>query len=242
MTNDQEPKKIYRSVEDRMVGGVCGGLAEYLDVDVTVVRIIWALFALFGGIGLVAYLACLIVVKENPNQDIANRKTNHNTGLIIGIVLIFSGLAIFSSRWNWGFKFYSPFFPMFRPWFFDWNYIFPLLIIAIGIYYIYHTMKKDSDAEVTKRKIFRNDEDKMIGGVCSGLADYLRVDSAFVRVLWILVTVFSGVILGVISYIVLLIVLPERDSEKTLGSEKPVKKIPPKSQTRRKTSNKEKTK
>jgi phage shock protein PspC (stress-responsive transcriptional regulator) len=225
-----------------MVGGVCGGLAEYLGVDVTVVRIIWALFALFGGTGLVAYLACLIVIKENPNQDVANRKKNQNTGLIIGIVLIFSGLAIFSSRWNWGFTFYRPFFPMFRPWFFDWNFIFPLLIIAIGIYYIYHTMKKDRDAEVTKRKIVRDSEDKMIGGVCSGLADYLKVDPAFVRVLWILVTVFSGVILGVIAYIVLLIVLPEGDAEEMLSSEKPVKKIPPKSQSRKKTSNKETSK
>lgn len=224
MKDNPDTKKMYRSLVDRMVGGVCGGFAEYFNIDVTVVRIIWVLFSLFGGVGLVAYLACLIVMKENPHQDIADRKKNKNTGLIIGIVLIFSGLALFSSHWNWGFHFFRPFrFTLFRPWFFSWNNFFPLLIIAIGVYYIYHTMKKDKTSEAAKKKICRNSEDKMIGGVCSGLASYLKVDPVLIRVLWILLTIFSAVIFGVIAYIVLLIVLPEGDEsviKKTVDSSK----------------------
>ena len=42
-------KKLYRSQNNRMLAGVCGGLGEYLTLDPTVIRIIWALFCLFGG-------------------------------------------------------------------------------------------------------------------------------------------------------------------------------------------------
>ena len=58
-------KRLYRSRENIMIGGVCGGVAEYLDVDPTLVRIIWVLSAFYGGIGVIAYLVCLIVVPEN---------------------------------------------------------------------------------------------------------------------------------------------------------------------------------
>lgn len=48
-----------------MIGGVCGGIAEYLDVDPTLVRIIWAISSVYGGIGVIAYIVCLIVIPEN---------------------------------------------------------------------------------------------------------------------------------------------------------------------------------
>ncbi len=53
-------KKLYRC-EDGMVFGVCKGLAEYLDVDPTVVRLIWALLICFAGSGLLLYIICAIV-------------------------------------------------------------------------------------------------------------------------------------------------------------------------------------
>ena len=64
-------KKIYRSVSDRKISGVCGGLAEYLNVDATVIRIIWAiisLFTLFAGIA--AYLICTLLIPEKPDNSI----------------------------------------------------------------------------------------------------------------------------------------------------------------------------
>lgn len=55
-------KKLYRSNNDRMVGGVCGGIAEYFNIDSSLVRLLWVLFSLMVGSGLLAYIICLIVI------------------------------------------------------------------------------------------------------------------------------------------------------------------------------------
>ena len=48
----EEPRKLYRSRTHRMVAGVCGGLAEYFNIDATVIRALFLLLAVFGGSGL----------------------------------------------------------------------------------------------------------------------------------------------------------------------------------------------
>ncbi|MEJ0073779.1 MAG: PspC domain-containing protein [Candidatus Saccharibacteria bacterium] len=59
-------KRLYRSTSDRMIAGVCGGLAEYFDIDPVIVRVL-ALVLLFGaGSGLLAYILLWIVVPEKP--------------------------------------------------------------------------------------------------------------------------------------------------------------------------------
>ena len=55
-------KKLYRSRVDRMLGGVCGGIAEYFNIDASLVRILWVVFTLMGGSGLLAYFICLLVI------------------------------------------------------------------------------------------------------------------------------------------------------------------------------------
>ncbi len=59
-------KKLYRSRQNRMLGGICGGIGEYLNVDPTVVRLLWVLFTFVGASGLLAYLICLVIIPENP--------------------------------------------------------------------------------------------------------------------------------------------------------------------------------
>ena len=55
-------KHLYKIEEGKKVDGVCGGIAEYLNVDVTVVRAVWALGTLFTvGVGVFGYLACAII-------------------------------------------------------------------------------------------------------------------------------------------------------------------------------------
>lgn len=63
MSNDY--KRLYRSRSDRMIAGVCGGLAEYFGVDPTLVRLAFVV-ALFYGPGPLAYLIMMIVVPEEP--------------------------------------------------------------------------------------------------------------------------------------------------------------------------------
>ena len=62
-------KKMYRSKSDRMIAGVCAGVAEYLNIDPTVVRVIWAI-ACFGTLGILAYIACALIIPEKPDNTI----------------------------------------------------------------------------------------------------------------------------------------------------------------------------
>ena len=61
-------KKLYKSRENRMIDGVCGGIAEYLNIDPTIVRLGWVIFSLAGGSGVLAYIIALIIIPENPNR------------------------------------------------------------------------------------------------------------------------------------------------------------------------------
>ncbi|OIP95313.1 hypothetical protein AUK40_06125 [Candidatus Wirthbacteria bacterium CG2_30_54_11] len=67
MTEPQ--KKLYRSRDDQIIGGVCGGIAEYFDLDPSLVRIIAAVLVLAGGAGLLAYLVAWVVIPERPKDS-----------------------------------------------------------------------------------------------------------------------------------------------------------------------------
>jgi phage shock protein PspC (stress-responsive transcriptional regulator) len=58
-------RKLYRSKTDRKLAGVCGGLAQYFDIDATLIRVLFVAITLFGA-GLVLYVAMWIIVPEEP--------------------------------------------------------------------------------------------------------------------------------------------------------------------------------
>ena len=61
-------KKLYRSDENKMLAGVCGGIAEYFGVDPTLIRLAWVVFSLLGGSGLLAYIrAATIIPRDDSN-------------------------------------------------------------------------------------------------------------------------------------------------------------------------------
>ncbi|GHV19207.1 PspC domain-containing protein [Clostridia bacterium] len=57
-------KRITKSRNSRMICGVCGGLAEYLNLDPSIIRILWVIFCLMAGTGLLAYIICAIILPE----------------------------------------------------------------------------------------------------------------------------------------------------------------------------------
>lgn len=59
-------KKLYKSNQNKMLDGVCGGIAEYFGIDPTVVRLIWVLFSPMGGCGILAYIIAAIIIPRNP--------------------------------------------------------------------------------------------------------------------------------------------------------------------------------
>ena len=62
-------KKLYRNTSNKMIAGVCSGLAEYINIDPTIVRLIWALIALSGA-GIIAYLIAALIIPEKPSDII----------------------------------------------------------------------------------------------------------------------------------------------------------------------------
>jgi len=70
-------ERLYRSGREKMVGGVCGGLADYFSVDVTLVRLIVLVAAFAGGVGFLAYLAAWVIIPINPAEQDGHPE-NHN--------------------------------------------------------------------------------------------------------------------------------------------------------------------
>ncbi len=59
-------RKLYRSNKDKMICGVCGGLGEYLNVDPTLIRLVWVLLTCWAGMSIIAYLIAAIIIPVEP--------------------------------------------------------------------------------------------------------------------------------------------------------------------------------
>ena len=59
-------KKLYKSRDNRMISGVCAGIAEYFNMDPTIIRLAWVLCSLLGGSGVLGYIIAAIVIPEYP--------------------------------------------------------------------------------------------------------------------------------------------------------------------------------
>ncbi len=62
-------KRIYRSNTNAIIGGVCGGIAEYFEVDPTIVRLAWAALIFLGGTGIIAYLVAWLIIPSEPRES-----------------------------------------------------------------------------------------------------------------------------------------------------------------------------
>jgi phage shock protein C len=69
------PKRLMRSSTDKKVAGVCAGLADYFDMDPTIIRVIWLLLIICAGTGLLAYLILWIVLPIAPGGIVATSTT-----------------------------------------------------------------------------------------------------------------------------------------------------------------------
>ena len=59
-------KKLYKSNTNKMLEGVCGGIAEYFGIDPTIVRLAWVVFCALGGSGILAYIIATIIIPSAP--------------------------------------------------------------------------------------------------------------------------------------------------------------------------------
>ena len=59
-------KRLHRSNENKVIAGVCGGIAEYFDMDPTLIRLAWILFCALGGSGVLAYIIMALIIPRQP--------------------------------------------------------------------------------------------------------------------------------------------------------------------------------
>jgi phage shock protein PspC (stress-responsive transcriptional regulator) len=64
-------KRLQRSRTEKMIAGVCGGLAQYFNIDPTIVRLLWVVITIMGGAGILLYLVLWIVMPLEPPAPIA---------------------------------------------------------------------------------------------------------------------------------------------------------------------------
>ena len=61
-------KKLYKVEKGKMLDGVCAGIAEYFNIDATIIRIVWAILVACGGSGILAYIICAIIMPRKPDN------------------------------------------------------------------------------------------------------------------------------------------------------------------------------
>ena len=161
-------KRLYRSRSDKMLWGVCGGLAKYFDIDPTIVRVIFVLLIFANGLGILAYIILAIIVplesskvttpKETVRENVEEMKetatelgreirstltgeedeseevtkARHRRLNIFGIILIVAGILFLVGSFNF-------------LWWFRWSYLWPLIIVAIGVLIILSTRRRRRD-------------------------------------------------------------------------------------------------
>ncbi|MCR4279120.1 MAG: PspC domain-containing protein [Candidatus Zambryskibacteria bacterium] len=69
------------------------------------------------------------------------------------------------------------------------------------------------------KKLYRSNTDRMVAGICGGLAEYFSIDSVLLRLIWLLVVIFSGIVPGVLVYIIAIFVIPLKPSVEPKPSE-----------------------
>jgi phage shock protein C len=202
-------RKLHRSQVNRMIGGVCGGIAEYFNIDPNLIRLLFVVLTFLGGSGVLIYIASLIIIPNNPDQSIPENKENiiQDKPLFWGSLLIVIGLFLLFKQLG---LFYS-----FHFWQIPWQTVWAVVLIIIGAVLLFNKSKIDksvSEEGKSGKKLYRSRSHKMLAGVCGGLAAYFEIDVSVVRVLWVIGTLLS-IGLGILAYLVMLIIFPEAPEE-----------------------------
>lgn len=130
-------KTLYRDVKHAKISGVCSGLAEYLGADVSIIRILWVIFTLYGGAGILLYIVAALIIPAKPDD---------------------------------------------------------------GTEYV---IEDDED----NKRLTRDMDRAIIGGVCAGIARQFNIDVSIVRIIFVLMFLYFA--FGFFLYIILWLILPK---------------------------------
>ncbi|MEE8336098.1 MAG: PspC domain-containing protein [Candidatus Neomarinimicrobiota bacterium] len=201
-------KRLYRSDKDRILGGICGGIAEFYNLDPALIRIIWIIFTLFGGSGIVAYLIALLIIPANRAPAVENTMDTpaHKSFwsillIIVCVVLIFQHGDIMSLIWH-------------RFWSSGFNFLFSISLILLGFYF-FRRRKIVSASQENRASVLGlhlSHTHKKLAGVCAGMGETLNLDPVILRFIWIFGTIMSAGA-AILLYIILALILPVHDKE-----------------------------
>lgn len=137
-------KKLYRSETDKVIAGVCGGLGEYLDIDPVLVRILFVVFTLAGGSGLLLYILLWVIVptKSDATTPFEQSVKNNSEEIKQRATTVAASLQDHKNRqvWGWLVVFIGAFFLLSNLGAFGWfriQLLWPILIIVLGIIVIF---------------------------------------------------------------------------------------------------------
>ncbi|MBU1319486.1 MAG: PspC domain-containing protein [candidate division Zixibacteria bacterium] len=125
-------KKLERSRQSNVIGGVCGGLGEYFNIDPIIFRITFVILAFAKGVGVIAYVICWIAIPRRAEGEIADVTPPRSEIIryIPGLALILIGLAFLADDLFFWFSFSS---------------LWPLILIVVGAVLIYGSMRKKKE-------------------------------------------------------------------------------------------------
>lgn len=116
-----EIRRVRRSRQDRVIGGVCGGLGRYLQIDPVLLRIAAVALALSGGLGVLAYIVAWIVIPEETGTEpepVVRTQDRHGLTLVVGAALVGLGGLLLIQQ--------------FVPWF-GATFFWPVVVVVIGV-------------------------------------------------------------------------------------------------------------
>ena len=188
-------KEMFRSQSNRIFLGVCAGLAEYYEVSKTLVRLLFAMAAIFGGLGAVIYFILFLFVPSksvDENSKFDYRTQHKNAKTLFGITLIIVGFYSIILPTN--------FFPLMFLVYIPMEAIAPIVFIVAGIWIQKYYRTKANKSEVNKFQ--RPSDGRLFLGVCVGLAEYLNAYVIVVRLLFV-VFAFATMGVGVLLYLLI---------------------------------------
>jgi phage shock protein C len=146
-------KRLYKSRKNKVIDGVCGGIAEYLDVDPVLIRLIAVVFVFTGGASVIAYIIGMIIIPYEPWSEVRSNESgqgpdavpappklkeshSHTGSLIFGIIMIAFGIHFLLNR--------IPFFSVYywKFWDLGWHFFWPSLLILVGLLIILRGVRR----------------------------------------------------------------------------------------------------
>lgn len=207
-----------------MIDGVCGGVAEFFNVDSTLVRLFWVLLTFLGGSGIVLYIVAMIIMPVNPETVVRSKPAVSNSNQRFwGFLLIGIGVVLLLA--NLGFSIWMPW------WGFSWELIVAIILILAGVAFIFggrnyvSAQPQSGEADATggippagdpppvqpAARLYKSRVERKLFGVCGGLATYFGIDPTIIRLLFVISALVSCG-LTVVAYVVMAIVTPEEPS------------------------------